>query len=372
MTAIREEEAPGRLQGFLDRLVTRRRIPHVVMGVTRGDESFHWVGAAGPARADGTAMRPDAPFFIASVTKLYIATTILQLYEGGEVDLDAPMSSYLPEGSVTGLHRLKGVDRTSEITVRHLLSHTSGLPDYLEGRRKGRPSMYREIARGNDQSWDFGDLVDIVRDMRPHFPPQDLGADRQRARYSDTNYQILIAIIEAVTERSFAHVLEQRLLGPLGLRHTYLPGQSQPPEPLPEPAALWNKDQVLDIPRALACFNDLVSTADDTLRFLGALIRGDLFEDPATYRLMQERWNRIFYPMRYGLGMMRFPIARLFGPGRQAVTLIGHSGATGSWLFHCPELDVLLTGTVDEINARALPFRFLPKVLRAVHAFTKT
>jgi D-alanyl-D-alanine carboxypeptidase len=97
------------------------------------------------------------------------------------------------------------------------------------------------------------------------------------------------------------------------------------------------------------------------------LVRGELFDDPGTYGLMHERWNRIFYPMRYGLGMMRFPVVRLLGPGRQAVTLVGHSGATGTWLFHCPELDVVLTGTIDELHGRAIPFRFMPRALRAIH-----
>jgi CubicO group peptidase (beta-lactamase class C family) len=114
-------------------------------------------------------------------------------------------------------------------------------------------------------------------------------------------------------------------------------------------------------------FGDLMSTADDTLRFLRALIHGEVFDDPRTFALMHERWNPIFFPMRYGLGMMRFPIARLFAPGRRRATLVGHSGGTGSWLLHCPELDLLLTGTVDEVNARAVPFRFLPRVLRALH-----
>lgn len=353
----------------MERLASRRSIPHAILGVSSGDESFTWVGAAGPARPDGTPMGPETPFFIASVTKLYIATVILQLCERGEVALDAPMASYLPAELVSGLHRMDGVDHTPRITVRHLVSHTSGLPDFLEDRPKGGRSWYRQIVDGADRSWAFEEVVRRVReDLHPHFPPRDLTARRVKARYSDTNFQLLIAIAEAVTGRPFHEVLRQRLFVPLALRHTWIPGRSQPLEPTPEPAGLWSKGRPLDIPLAMGASMDLTSTADDTLRFHRALARGEAFDDPATYRLMHERWNRIFYPMRYGLGTMRYDIPRLFGPGRRHVTLIGHSGSTGSWLFHCPELDVHLTGTVDEVSARTVPFRFFPKVLRALHA----
>jgi D-alanyl-D-alanine carboxypeptidase len=356
----------GRLQALVDRLAARKKIPHVILGVERGDGSMHWVGAAGIARPDGTPMQPETPYMLASVTKLHIGTTILQLHEQEIVDLDASITEYLGD-RVHGLHRIDGVDRTAEITVRHLLSHTSGLADFLEDEPEGGRSMYQEIEDGKDRSWTFDDMLEIARGMPARFPPQDLSADRQKARYSDTGFQLLLMIIESVEGRPFHRVFEDRLFRPFGLRHTWLPDHSEPLDPpAHEPAEVWAKGRALDIPKAMASFNDLMGTADDTLRFLRALVRGEVFEDPATHRLMHERWNRVFYPMRYGLATMRYPIPALFGPGRRAVTLVGHSGSTGSWLLQCPELNLLLTGTVDETSARSVPFRFLPKVLRAL------
>jgi hypothetical protein len=74
------------------------------------------------------------------------------------------------------------------------------------------------------------------------------------------------------------------------------------------------------------------------------------------------------WPIRYGLGMMRFRfrIPRVRTPGGEVPELIGHSGSTGSWLFRCPQLDLFLSGTVDQATAGALPFRFLPRLLRLV------
>jgi D-alanyl-D-alanine carboxypeptidase len=313
-------------------------------------------------------MRPETPYFIASITKLYIATCILQLHEEGHVDLAAPMTAYLPQELVTGLHRLDGVDRTGDIAVHGLLSHTSGLPDYLEDAPRGGRSLLERVLHEGDVSWQLADVVEITRsELSPHFPPQDPTARRQKARYSDGNYQLLIAIIEAVTGSGFHEVLRERFFRRLELRHTYLPGRSKPLEPAAEPATMWQQGQPLEIPLALCAFNDLVSTADDTLRFLKALVRGDVFENLATARLMQQQWNRIHYPLRYGLGMMQFRIGRGVAPGWQPVTLVGHSGASGSWAYYCRELDVLLSGTVDQWAARAAPFRLMAKALRIIH-----
>jgi D-alanyl-D-alanine carboxypeptidase len=356
-----------RLQAVVDRVAGRRGITHVVSGVSSVDGSFSWHGAAGTARPDGTPMRPETPFFVASVTKLFIATAILQLVEEGRVALDAPVGRYLPEHATAGLHVLQDVDHTGEVTIHHLLGHTSGLPDFLEDRPADGRSWYRELTDGHDRAWTFDDVLARNRELTPRFAPQDLTADRQRARYSDTGYQLLIATIEAVEGDDLATVFERRFFRPLGLRHTYLPGRSEPLDPAPPPALVYDRTTPLDVPRSLVSCFDLISTVGDGERFLGAMVRGELFADPATLALMHARWNRIGFPLRYGLGTMRFPVNRLAGPGRRPVTLVGHSGATGSWLFHCPELDVVLSGTVDQVRGRTIPFRLMATLLRAYH-----
>jgi len=362
------EVAAEHLQRLVDRTASKPRFGHAVVGVEKGDGSFRWRGAAGVSNAEGVPMTPDTPFFIASVTKLYIAAIVLQLHEEEEVELSAPISAYLGAERVAGLHRIRDVDYTPEITVFHLLSHTSGLNDYLEGKLEGGKSMYHQIAEGVDMGWGFDDVLRITRDrIRHHFPPQDPSADRRQGRYSDTGFQLLIGIIEEVTGGSFADALGDRIIRPLDLRQTWLPGKSQPLDPVPAAADIWSNGRPLEIPQAMSSFNDLYSTVDDTLTFLSALVRGELFSDPATFPLMEERRNRVIWPLiHYGLGMMHFKIGRLNAPGFRPLNLIGHTGATGSWLFYCPELDLLTTGTVDEANARALPFRFVPKLFRAV------
>lgn len=358
-----------RLQRIVDRLAaSRRRGGHVIAGVASVDGRISWTGAAGEARP-GVGMTSDTPYFIASVTKLIIASAVLRLHERREFDLDDPLAGLLPDDLVGGLHRLDGVDHTPRITVRHLLSHTSGLPDYLEDASKGGRSWYDDIAEGRDRSWTLEEALDRARELEAHFPPSDLSAGRVKARYSDTGFQLLIAVTEHVTGRGFAEVLDEMFLGPLGMRHTYLPGHSAAHATAPTAAVVYEGTRPVDVPRALAACNDLVSTIDDNLTFMRALVRGELFDDPSTYGLMTERWNRVFFPyIYYGLGMMRFRVNRLVSPTRRPLTLIGHSGSTGSWLFHCPELDLIVAGTIDQARGYQAPFRIMPRILRVAAA----
>lgn len=340
------------LTQLLENLVTRRRVHHVVAAIASGDGTLRWSAACAPASADPPP-HSGSPFFIASVTKRFVITLVLQAHERGELDLSAPITGYLPAETVTGLH---GVDRTSAITVRHLASHTSGLSDHFEKRRSG-PSLYEDLRAGRDQAWTFDDILHIVREQqRPHFAPQDLAATRQKARYSDTGFQLLIRIVETVTGRSFADLLAERITTPLGLTNTRLPGTHLP---------LHTGQRRVDLTSMIESSNDLVSTTGDLLTFQRALLGGEVFDDPRTVELLTERRNRLrnIPVLRYGLGTMFFTVGRLMSAGRRPLTLVGHSGVTGTWLFYCPELDLHLTGTVDHPNGQALPFRLMARML---------
>jgi D-alanyl-D-alanine carboxypeptidase len=377
-----------RFEGLLCGVVSRKDVRHAILAVASGDESFQWIGVAGDADPDGTAMQEDTPFFIASIDKLYTASIILKLFEDGCLGLDEPVRTYLPDKLIDGLHQLGGVNHTGSINVRHLLSHTSGLADWLEDIPKGGCSLAERLLEKGDMSMSLEDIACHVRDrLTPHFAPQPKGVNRQKARYSDTNFILLIAIIEAVTGKPLHEVYEELLCRPLNLRHTYLYGRSKPLERTPDPATLSVGGRPLEIPLMIYSTYGVYSSAEDTLTFLRSLIHGEVFDRPTTAALMQERWNRFglpldraalrlpSWPIEYGLGMMRFhdPVLRLLGylprvlrPAYPAPAVIGHTGSTGSWSFYCRQLDLFFAGTVDQATAGALPFRLVSKVLRIV------
>jgi D-alanyl-D-alanine carboxypeptidase len=373
---------PGdRLQELLDYLVQRRGFQHATLVVETIGGSASWKGAAGVARPDGTPMSPDIPYFIASVDKLYTAAAILKLHEQGRLSLCAGIAEYLPPELTDSIHVVRGVDRSDQITVQHLLGHTSGLADYLEDRpRGGRSLIERLIEDGEDCVLDVADAMRTVReDLAPHFTPQDPESERSRVRYSDTNYLLLIAIIEMLHQKPLQDIYAALIFGPADMRHTYFLGASEPLAPTPEPAALWAGTQALDLPQVLVSLRSIYSTGGDQIASLRALLNGDLFNDPATLGLMMRCWKRFGFPLdaaalrapsspiEYGFGMMRFALPRIFTPIRPIPPVVGHTGSTGSWLFYCARYELLFAGTVDEASAGAVPFRVVvPRLLRAM------
>ena len=363
------------LQSVLEELLGKRGVQHAVLAVESGDRSVGWFGAGGDADCTGRRMTPDTPYFIASVTKLYIAATVLRLAERDLLRLDDSFVTYVPAGIADRLHALDGVDRTRDITVRHLLAHASGLADYLEDKPKTGPRFIDRLLSEEDRCVDLTEVGRIVRDeLTPHFPPQDLdGVSRVHVRYSDTNFRLLIAVVETILDSPWSLALRTELLEPLGLRHTWAPG-GQPLETAPDPAALWAGTDLLNAPRMMQSFGDLFSTVADQLAFLRALQSGTAFNDPATAEAMRGRWHAFGFdpttvrlpgwPIEYGLGMMRFALPRWLTPFSSVPPVVGHTGSTGCWLFYCPELDVYTCGGVDQVTAGAVPFRVVPKVLR--------
>ncbi len=362
------------LQGLLDQLMDMKGVRHAIIAVESRDGSFSWNGVKGIARPDGTPMTLDTPFWIASITKLYIASTILKLHETQKLSIDDLVIDYLPQHLLKGVHVINGVDYYDQLTIRHLLSHSSGIPDYLEVKPKGEKTIIDRALEGDDMSWSLENVLEIVRNVNaPHFPPQDLTNKKYRIRYSDTNFQMLIGIIETVTKKSIEDAFCDMLFQPLNLVNTFHPG-NKPLETVGPVATVWVEDQPFDNkPQAIRAFGDLNSTVKDLIEFMRALLNGKVFDKPETLQLMLGQWQTFGFgfsllapgwPIQYGLGMMRFKMPRLFTPFRPMPALIGHTGAVGSWLFYCEKLDLITTGTVSQVTGAPAPFKILPKLLR--------
>ena len=127
----------------------------------------------------------------------------------------------------------------------------------------------------------------------------------------------------------------------------------------------------------------IYSTAGDTLAFLRSFVCGEVFEDPATLASMQGLWNRFGFPLdraalrspgwpiEYGLGIMRFRLPRIFTLLQPMPPVLGHTGSTGCWLLYCPQQEILLTGSVDEATAGAVPYRLVPKILQLIRSSSR-
>jgi len=263
---------------------------------------------------------------------------------------------------MAGIHVLRGVDSSDRITVRELLSHTSGIADYFEQRRRDGSTQIGDALR-SDFAWTFEDVLRITKEeLAPKFAPSAQG----KAFYSDTNYQLLGAVIEAVTGVRYEDALRQRVLLPLELQGTY-PFTAETIDRYDTVAAMLYGTERVTIPKAMASVRadgGIVSTERDGIVFLEAFMSGRLF--PSDYLdEMQRRWNPIFPPLEYGVGIMRFALPRYYTVFKKVPAMVGHSGASGAVLFYVPELDLYISGTVNQIKKRSLSYNLMTRLVMA-------
>jgi D-alanyl-D-alanine carboxypeptidase len=351
-----------KLQSVLDAQIGKGNVHTVVAAVQSQDRRIDFLGAAGIDDAQkGAAMTPDTPYFIGSVTKMYTAAIVMRLYEEMCLDLDAPILQYLPPSLIRGIHVYKGTDYSSRIKVSELVNQSSGLADYENDRPRGGKSVLDELKAGHDRSIDTAEALEIIRSLPPHFPPGTSG----KAYYSNANYRLLGAIIESVTGQSMAANFAERICAPLGLRHTYLYDWTAP-RPNEVPATLYMKGASADVPQYLSSNTSdggLVSTASECVIFLRAFFEGRLFNKTYLERMMT--WNSIFFPLRYGYGLMYFKLPRFFWP-TPLPDFVGHSGTTGAFAFVCPSRSMFLAGTVNQVASPSRPFFLMISLIRAV------
>ncbi|GAA0392852.1 serine hydrolase domain-containing protein [Streptomyces luteireticuli] len=249
----------------------------------------------------------DDRFRIASITKTFVATVLLQQEAEGRIGLDDKVERWLP-----GVVRGNGNDGR-RISVRQLLNHTSGIYDYTDD-----PGHLKKYVRAPGFLRHRYDAVTpdlAVRTALSHRPGFEPGA---RYGYSNTNYVLAALIMEKAGGRSYEDEVRTRIIEPLGLHGTVLPGRSvDVPEPSSRAYSTLGTDpgarKIYDVTRQNASQSwgdgDIISTAADLNRFFSALIRGELL--PAEQ--LAEMKTTVAHPQnpayRYGLGIATFKAA---------------------------------------------------------------
>ncbi|HDX9641028.1 TPA: serine hydrolase domain-containing protein [Bacillus mobilis] len=211
-------------------------------------------------------MKSDYRFRIGSVTKTFTATTVLQLVGENRVQLDDSIEKWLP-----GLIQGNGYDG-NQITIRQLLNHTSGIANYLK-------SKDADIMNSK-KTYTAEEIVKIGLALPPDFSPG------KGWSYSNTGYVILGMLIEKITGNSYAEEIEKRIIEPLDLSNTFLPGNS-PVIPgknhargymkIDETSEL--KDMTYYNPSLANSAGDMISDADDLNKFFSSLLGGKLLKE---------------------------------------------------------------------------------------------
>lgn len=288
---------------------------------------------------------PTDPFAAASVSKLFTHAVIFRLIDDGVLAYDGTLGELLPPTELSGLHVIGGVDRSAQITVRHLIDSTSGLPDYETERQVGGGVLFDQILAA-DRAVTDEEALDIVRGLPASFEPGDDG----KARYSNTNALLLGRIAEQATGRDLADLLAEFVIDRARLAMTH------PARHDSAYAAIHVRGAPVARPAYIAsslATGGIITTGADLARFTRAFFQGDLF-DPA--HVSDPVWRPIQHrPLDYGAGMMGLEMNRLLSPFFPAPRIAGHSGSTGSFAFHVPSLDLYVTGTTNQVGTQPFP-----------------
>lgn len=331
---------------FVDELVStaasKKNIFGLVLCVESGDKSLSILKGAGN-------LRPDQPYFIASVTKLYVTAVLLKLRSEKWLNLQNKISEYFSDDILHELHQFKGIEHSKNITIKHLMSNTSGIPDYFSA------DVIKELTAGKDQSWGFEKTIASAKQKKPKFAPG------KKAQYSDTNYQLLGRIIETITQKDIHTVFKEFIFDELKLENTYLYEDVNDKGPAP----IYYKEKEIYLPKYMSSIGPeggIVSTARESMIFLKAFINGHFF--PKDYFNELKDWKLLFGPglFFYGVGIASQPISIK----EMKNGLIGHWGQTGAFSFYHPKTDLYFTGTVNQFYGQSVAAKMMMKIIKNV------
>ena len=340
-------DVAAEIQAQMDDLTASGFPPGMVVWIDSPE--YRFAGASGFADVRGdVSMLPEGAFRVGSITKMFTATVILQLAEDGVLTLDDPLALWLPEVA-------DQLPYGDEITLRHLLTHTSGLFNIVE-----HESYYADIFAEMQVDEDAGivTLACVQRDPHDTLARYVYGKDTYfepgaEWRYSNTNYTLLGMVIETAATMPLAEAYRARIYEPLGMMSTFLDCYETP---------------VIDVVHGYTGLGDtmadvtelhesigwaaggLVSTAPDLIAFARGLFGGALFDDPESLVAMTTPAP----DSSYGLGIMLQD------------EYWGHAGGIAGFrtlLNYAPELDTVVVMLYN--NDAAAPEQNLADVLES-------
>ncbi|WP_114241470.1 serine hydrolase [Dyella sp. C9] len=262
-TASQADRPPtARIDADVQAVLQRTATPGAVIAVYRDGKLIYGHAYGYRDRERRLPATMDTWYEIGSITKQFTAAAILQLQEAGKLDIDKPLSTWLP----TAPH-------ATEVTLRQLLSHTSGLPEYLDG-----PDVEQFATRPAT----FDQLMARIKDKPLDFKPGS------RWSYSNTGYALLGRVIEVVSGEDYRHYVRIHLLDPAGISHTHGVADEERLSPMAvgyrhEGGKLERAPTIHDSVGGAAGY--LVSTVADLERWNEALVSGRIVT-PADYAMM--------------------------------------------------------------------------------------
>lgn len=359
MTMTLLEKAKLQIETRFKRIVDRDdKLANAYLLIHSDKHRIHWSMAHGHA----AEIHEEQSYHTASIGKVFTAVLIAMLAQQGDLNWNDPIAKYLPEKLLMNLHLYKGTDYSHEITIEHLVSNTSGLPDYFE-ENTGRGKFMEVLLNDPERRWTPEETIEWSKQYhKPHFKPGT------RVHYSNTGFNLLGIIIEKVTSKPYHEVLHEMIFDRLNMNHSYLSHFSSPASQTEVPVALIHAlGRMVRIEECESLTSNFaagqtVSNSEDLLKFMKALTENRLISEAALKKMMN--WRKLWTGIDYGLGLMR---ARLFA-FLTKYHAWGHLGSTGSFMLYNPAKDLYVIGSFNKAGYTGPSIRFVFHVLRTLSA----
>ena len=347
-----------RVDKLLEKELKNENIHNLFLSLYSPSKDFEWHTAKGKFN-DGQEVLVEHPFYTASVGKTFTATAIGLLVDQGLIGFDDRIAQYLPARMIDDLHVLNGINYKDSITIAHLLQHTSGLPDYFaEETLDGSPSMFDLIMMEPNRFWQPEELIAF---SKAHFKPSFVPG--MGYAYTDTEYVLLGIIVEKISGMKFHEFLAENIFVPLKMNQTYLNQRSEAMQPTATLAEMYASEREISTFKSLSADwagGAVVSTGKDLIKFQVALMNGELVSNKTLAAM--HRWTQETKGMEYGYGLRKIDFKEL-SPILPKWTVIGHSGLNGTSMYYCPDLDMYLVGTLNQLSASKDAVMLMIKVL---------
>jgi len=311
------------IDAYVEQQRQRLHIPGVCLAIVEGNKIVH-LRSFGQARPEGGAPFPQTPFFIGSLTKSITALSVMQLVEAGDIDLEAPVQRYLP------WFRVADPEASAQMTVRHLLNQTSGLP----------------TASGEVQLADFDDSPDATERQARALATLELNHPvGSTFKYSNAKYNLLGLIIEAASGESYVDYIQKHIFTPLEMHHSYTSQAIAKQSGLAMGHQYWFATPFaapnIPVPHGSLPSGQLLSSSEDMAHYMIALLNGGRYGNaqilsPAG---IEELYKGVAEDMQMGISLGKYGMGWFVDESDQT-KLVWHSGTTpdfGAFMALLPE-----------------------------------
>ncbi len=337
----------NKLQALVDSVASNKAIPGILLSVDAPRLRLNWQGASGYADiSDSTRLSSGTPVRIASNTKTYVAVAVLRLWEDGKLSLNDSIEGYLTDEQAAPLAG-DGYDLQT-ITLRHLLTHTSGMIDHAMTQ-----DYFNEILANPKKRWTRQAQIQGAADWG-----DPLGPPGEAFSYSDTGYILLGQVIEKVTQKPLGKAVRDLVgFGGLGLNATWWEIEESRPDKAGERARQYiGTNDTYDWDASLDLYGGggLLASVGDMSKFMRALFTNQVFAKESTLDTMLTTTidtEKTAY--RMGVAVRDY----------DGVKTYQHSGFWGTIALYAPELDLTVAAAVTQQEQGRAAFKLAKEVV---------